>query len=344
MDNKNTPQTATPMTAIVRVAIIAVTIALFLGSALNAFSNQRDLAVIFALATPLGISAWSFARGGHNEAALILLCGVLTVVVTLVLCLNPRGAQDVAVIAYGGIVLTGALLLSRQAFYCLVGLVIAAASTAFLIDIYGISTRHVGSNTTWAQLIEFLIIVAVFATLGRFSAEALMGGLGEAQRASMIDPITGLYNRRGFNVQAAQQMRTHKGALGTLVLADLDHFRRVNVVIGHGAGDSVLREFARRLSLAVEGHILARIGDDEFAIFVQGFGAETEVEPFARKLHDALQFEFSGVSVRSSMGYARYPRDSQTVESLLLAAEGALAQAKDHANETGRFAGPEDRI
>ena len=95
------------MTAIVRVAIIAVTIALFLGSALNAFTGQRDLAVLFALAAPLGISAWGFARGGHHEAALVLLSGVLAIVATLVLILNPRGVQDVAVTAYGGIVLTG---------------------------------------------------------------------------------------------------------------------------------------------------------------------------------------------------------------------------------------------
>ncbi|HSW83778.1 MAG TPA: GGDEF domain-containing protein, partial [Usitatibacter sp.] len=171
-----------------------------------------------------------------------------------------------------------------------------------------------------------------------------MGSLGDANRASMIDPVTSLYNRRGFNFHTAQQIKTHKGSIGTLVLADLDHFRRVNVVIGHGAGDAVLQEFARRLALAAEGHVLARIGDDEFALFVQGFGSEAECEPFARKLHEALQFEFSGVSVRSSMGYARYPRDSSSVESLLLAAEGALAQAKDHANEPARFVGPADRI
>ena len=332
------------MTAIVRVAIIAVTVALFLGSALNAMTGQRDLAVLFALAAPLGISAWGFARGGHNEAALILLCTVLTVVVTLVLALNPRGVQDVAVTAYGGILLTGALLLSRRSFYLLAALVFIAACTAFLIDIYKLSSGHIGLNTTWPQFIEFLVIMGVFATLGRFSAEKLTGSLGDAHRASLTDPITGLNNRRGFNFHTAHQMTTHKGAVGTLVLADLDDFRRINVVIGHGAGDTVLREFAGRLIQAAEGHVLARIGDDEFAIFVQGFKSEDEIEPFARKLHQALQFEFSGVSVRSSMGYARYPRDSHTVESLLLAAEAALAQAKNHANEPARFAGPEDRI
>src|SRR6202140_2055354 len=103
-----------PMTAIVRVAVIVVTLALFLGSSLNAIAGHRDLAVLFALATPLGISAWGFARAGHNEAALVLLCCVLITVVTLVLVLNPLGVNGVAVTACGGVMLFGALLLSRH--------------------------------------------------------------------------------------------------------------------------------------------------------------------------------------------------------------------------------------
>src|SRR5260221_3855438 len=186
MDNNKTPQTASPMTAIVRVAIIAVTIALFLGSALNAFTGQRDLAVLFALAAPLGISAWGFARGGHHEAALVLLCGVLTVVVTLVLSLNPRGAQDVAVTAYGGVVLTGALLLTRRSFIWLIALVVISASTAFLIDIYGLSSTRVGLHTTWAQFVEFLVIMAVVAPLGRLRGQPLLGPVGAGHRPPVI--------------------------------------------------------------------------------------------------------------------------------------------------------------
>src|SRR6476619_6362904 len=99
--------TYAPLISIVRLAVIAVTLALFLGSTMNAVMGQRDLAVVFALATPLGISAWGFARAGHNEAAVVLLCTVLTAVVTLVLVLNPLGVHDVALSAYGGVILVG---------------------------------------------------------------------------------------------------------------------------------------------------------------------------------------------------------------------------------------------
>src|SRR5258708_37160483 len=86
-----------PMTSIVRIAVIVVTLALFLGSTLNAVTGQRDLAVLFALATPLGISAWGFARAGHNEAAVGRLCCGLFQVVTRVLVVNPLAVNTIAV-------------------------------------------------------------------------------------------------------------------------------------------------------------------------------------------------------------------------------------------------------
>jgi diguanylate cyclase (GGDEF)-like protein len=130
-----------------------------------------------------------------------------------------------------------------------------------------------------------------------------------------------------------------------LVLADLDAFRRVNTVIGHRAGDGVLREAAVRVRKAIgAGHLLGRVGDDEFAALGLGLKDESLAEEFARAVHEALQFEFEGVSVRASVGFARFPRDAHGMESLLLAAEGSLTRAKDHVHEAGHFAGPADRI
>ena len=335
------------MTAIVRIAVIVVTLALFLGSTLNAVTGQRDLAVLFALATPLGISAWGFARAGHNEPALVLLCCVLITVVTMVLILSPLGVHDVAITAYGGIILVGALLLSRRGFYALSALTVIAASTAFVMDLNGLTRSMITRYDSWASFVEFLVIITVFATLGRRSAEILFGTLGDAHRASIDDPVTGLANRPGFLAQAAARLKTMQGSpsCSVLVLADLDDFRRVNVVIGHRAGDGVLKEAAERLMKATGGgQLLGRIGDDEFAALGLGLTDEKLAEEFARAVHAALQFEFSGVSVRASVGFARFPRDAHGLESLLLAAEGSLTRAKDHVHESARFAGPADRI
>ncbi|MEO5617643.1 MAG: hypothetical protein ABIS67_07710, partial [Candidatus Eisenbacteria bacterium] len=83
------PRGSQPTTAIVRVAIIAVTLALFFGTSFNALLGHRDIAIMLALATPLGISAWGFAHAGHNEAAMALICCVLVTVVTMILVLSP---------------------------------------------------------------------------------------------------------------------------------------------------------------------------------------------------------------------------------------------------------------
>jgi len=320
-----------PMTAIARFAIIAVTIALFLGSTLTGLNGNRDLAVVFALATPLGISAWGFARAGHAEPALLLLSLALLAVTTFVLMLSPFGVHDVALIAYGGITLVGALLLSRRSFYWLTAVTIAVACAAFTADYLGMTRSTISRQLQVSQFVEFLVILAVFAVPGRFAAEVLFGTLGQAHSASIGDALTSLPNRGGFMAQGTAVLNSVRARQGcaVLVIADLVNFRRVNVVIGHAAADGVLAETARRMSEACGDHLVGRIGDDEFAVLAAGFADEAQAAQFARSVQNALSFEFSGVSVRSSVGLALSPRDAVGLESLLIAAEGSLAQAKD---------------
>lgn len=331
------------MTAIVRVAIVAVTLALFFAAMMNALLGHRDIAVLLALATPLGLSAWAFAGAGHNEAAMGLLCCVMIVVVTLILVINPLGVHDMAVTAYGGIVLVGALLLSRRAFLAIVGLALVSASIAFAIDLNGFSRSLIAYQSGWPQYVDFLVITLVFAVLGRVAAEQLIGSLGNAHEASLADTVTGLVNRSGFLGAAANRLSAaHETGVGaTLVISDLDAFRRVNLVIGHAAADNILREAARRLLLLPGDPLVARVGDDEFAVLATGVSSEA-APAFAREVHAALDFEFLGVSVRNAAGYSRFPRDANGIESLLLGAESGVSQAKSSTGE--RLAGPADRI
>ncbi|HEX4333194.1 MAG TPA: GGDEF domain-containing protein [Usitatibacter sp.] len=340
-ESQHDPSASPAMTSIVRMAVVMVTIALFIGSTLNAMTGLRDLAIVFSLATPLGICAWGFARAGYNEAALALLSCVLIVVVTLVLVLSPLGIHDPAVTAYGGIVLMGALLLSRRSFYALATLALVAASVAFVLELTGVTRPRIAGEG-WSGFVEFLVVLVVFATLGRYSAEVLFGSVGAALRADVNDALTSLSNRRGFMESAAGSLKAP--GITALVLADLDNFRRVNVVIGHRAADAVLDEAATRVRSVAGSHLAARLGDDEFAVLATGLADERVAEAFARELHRVLQFEYSGVSVRCSVGFARYPRDAHGIESLLLAAEGSLTRAKDREQEPDGFAGPADRI
>ena len=334
-----------PMTAIVRVAVVAVTLALFFSALFNAMLGFQDIAIVLALATPLGISSWGFSRAGHNEAAVALLCSVLIVVVTLILVMNPLGVHDVVITAYGGIVLVAALLLSRRAFFTIVFLIFVAATAAFGAHIFGYSRSRVADFGAWPQYIDFLIITTVFAVLGRVASEQLFGSLGAAHMATDTDPVTGLLNRVGFLKTSAMRLKSahSRGEFGLLVIADIDGFRRINLVIGQQAADNVLAQAAHRLSLVggMGGQVLGRVGDDELAALVTGI-AEEQAAVVAKTVHDALNFDFLGVSVRTSAGYARFPRDAHGIEPLMLAAQSGVGHAKAHPEE--RLSGPADRI
>jgi len=331
------------MTRIVRVAIVAVTIALFLDSTLNALLGRRDIAVVLALATPLGISAWGFARAGHHEAAMVLLSSVLITVVTLILVLNPIGVHDVVITAYGGIVLVAALLLSRRNFLAITGLTILAAAGAFTLDITGYTHAVAAPRSEWPQLAIFLIVTSVFAVIGRVASEVLFGSLGAARLAAAGDPVTGLANRAGLLAEGAVLVAGRRGRPGctAMVLANLDGFRRIKVLVGYGAADRVVLEVARRIAAIAGGHLRARTNEGEFAVLA-GLADEAAATQLARDLYAALSFDYSGVAVRCAVGYARFPRDADNVEGLLLAAEGSLLSAQEHGAE--RLAGPADRI
>ena len=331
------------MAGIVRVAVITVTVALFVASTFNALLGQQELAIVFALATPLGISAWGFERAGHREAALMLLCGVLVVVVTLVLVLSPFGVHDVIIMAYAGVVLIGALILSRQHFYAVLGLILAAGSLAFVLDLMHLTRSRMPMGPGWAALAEFVVIIVVFAGIGRYVAEMLFGSLSDVLQAFAGDAVSGAASRQGFLDRAGREIKAlAPGSKALFALADLDDFRRVNVVIGHRAGDNVLREVATRFAAVPGVTLVGRMGDDEFAAIAVGLASDEEAKALARRIHAALQIDFAGVAVRTSVGYARYPRDADSFDGLLLAAEGFLTRAKDQEGE--RLAGPGDSL
>jgi len=81
---------------------------------------------------------------------------------------------------------------------------VLAASAAFVLELTGVTRPRVAGEG-WAGFVEFLAILAVFATLGRYSAEVLFGSVGDALRAGVSDALTSLANRRGFMAAAKVQ-------------------------------------------------------------------------------------------------------------------------------------------
>lgn len=156
------------------------------------------------------------------------------------------------------------------------------------------------------------------------------------------DPLTGLINRNLFLDRAAQALVSARRSQSktAILFLDLDGFKPVNDSMGHIAGDSVLRDTARRLQDTVRGSdTVARFGGDEFVILLTGLKDAEEAAVVSRKLIEAVSqpLEFNGMECRisASIGISVCPNDAETVESLIKCADVAMYAAKE--NGRGRY-------
>jgi diguanylate cyclase (GGDEF)-like protein len=150
------------------------------------------------------------------------------------------------------------------------------------------------------------------------------------------DSLTGLANRRGFDLALSQQLRlAHRyGLRMSLAFIDLDRFKLINDMYGHQAGDEVLRQTAQVISESVRStDIVARYGGEEFAVIMPNtpLGGAASLANRVRAALEAHVVEFEGrdIFVTMSVGVATYdPRTPATESDMVAAADGALYDAK----------------
>ena len=148
------------------------------------------------------------------------------------------------------------------------------------------------------------------------------------------DPLTGLANRAEFHARLdAMLLGLGRDSSLALMFLDLDHFKAINDSMGHGTGDRVLIETARRLSaIAGPGAVAARLGGDEFAVILPcvsgGADALDKALAFVRGLCEPIAIEGRKVQAGASVGVAIAPDHGCDGARLLRAADLALYDAK----------------
>ncbi len=156
-------------------------------------------------------------------------------------------------------------------------------------------------------------------------------------RLAQSDPLTGLFNRRGF-LNVAKPKIEHCQKLGlpvALIMADLDHFKAVNDIHGHEAGDAVLIEAAQRFKRAARNaDFVGRWGGEEFLILMCGMNKEKAVE-FAERIRNVLSDtpillpDKQTAQLTTSVGVVVDEQASQSIEALLHQVDAALYSAKE---------------
>ena len=168
-----------------------------------------------------------------------------------------------------------------------------------------------------------------------------------AESMARHDPLTGLPNRRVFSetLEAAVLRAKRSTIRYSVLIIDLDRFKPVNDVYGHGAGDRVLNEIAGRLGSLMRGSdTVARLGGDEFGVILDCIPPE-DASAAAAALADRIIASVSQpiaigdqtVEVGASIGVAVCPTDGQDSETLLRAADMAMYRAKEEGRGSYRF-------
>lgn len=198
-------------------------------------------------------------------------------------------------------------------------------------------------SPTWLSSLGFWLTVAV--TLGiflqfsrqlRVSVYDLGQQVGRLQSLAAIDSLTGLMNRRQFNHQLNTEIsraRRHHHAL-TLVLFDIDDFKKINDFYGHPTGDRILKELGQLIVANVrESDIPARYGGEEFALILPETRLSEAVDFLERLRHLVEQTVFClpdlPITLSISVGIAPFEAERHTVFDFVGEADAALYEAKN---------------
>jgi len=161
---------------------------------------------------------------------------------------------------------------------------------------------------------------------------ALQEKNAELERLSVTDQLTGLYNRRRLMEVLAseiQRSKRHEHAF-SLLMMDVDHFKKFNDSLGHLAGDRVLAGVAEVLGEATRDiDTASRYGGEEFVVVLPETDLDEAVE-VAERIRSSLAARiFEGRRVTLSVGAAEFPRHGDDVQPLIAAADAALYRAKE---------------
>jgi diguanylate cyclase (GGDEF)-like protein/putative nucleotidyltransferase with HDIG domain len=284
--------------------------------------------IVVGILAELGGLALYLLAGHLSKRAILVSIAVGTVLITSCIAMSgeSRGASvsDNEMLYMWVALFTAYFFTVREALTLVAWAAVCYATTLWFYSPHDIIA------TRWIETVFTLAIATMLIVLLKNRVEGLLSRLADAART---DPLTDLHNRRGFEESIAVEIeRARRGGHSlTLLLADLDHFKRVNDRLGHTAGDAALTEIGRVLRDGKRQiDYAARTGGEEFALILPET-TEEEAYVVSERLRAAVQKTFANelVPLTFSFGIARYPEHGATQDALVRVADRALYAAKE---------------
>lgn len=196
-----------------------------------------------------------------------------------------------------------------------------------VIGVVSLTTRHEGHVFTQDEL-ELVVLMSAHISLALEN--------NRLYEISVLDGLTNIFNRRYLEQRLLEEVAYSKrfGKPLSVILLDIDFFKRLNDTYGHQAGDYVLRKVSTSLSDALrEYDVVARYGGEEFAIVLPTtpklVGATIAERLRLAVCRQEFRFKEQQIACTISLGVAAFPEDGKVPDELVAAADQALYKAKE---------------
>ena len=174
---------------------------------------------------------------------------------------------------------------------CAIGVGVLNASRAYLLWVHGMSA--INMETGFQRMFYTVVAVAVVVMGPAVLWMVFQRLSGQLKVQATTDPLTGVLNRSGMAESLERALRVRRDSEATLLMLDLDHFKRINDTHGHLAGDATLRQLGKLLQENVRrSDFVARVGGEEFVIICADTDGPTAVALAERLRHMVAKHEW----------------------------------------------------
>ena len=273
-------------------------------SMLRSRAFLRGVTVVAALAL-MALVQQSLTSGEHLGEMLVWLNLMLSLVFISFGSMAGLIAAGIMLLVLIAMLLTGTRLLEAELSVLLAGLFSAVATTALGFLLTKFIEQHLSLHEQTTD------------QLAAARKDSLTGVLG---RAALEDEM-----RR--TIQHARKTGTPL----SLIVTDIDHFKQVNDEFGHGAGDDVLRSFAKRLRRNVggSGGMVGRWGGEEFVVLLPGVARPDALVMAERLRQEVSHAPVAGQDITASFGVASFRSAGDDIDTLFGRADERLYEAKN---------------